>query len=372
MSTYSDLISDTNALAGEFLYTEGGELPNTAPISCWYVTAHRNRLFIISENNRIFFTKEYEQTIGPSFVDTFFVPLDGMDHDKPTALASAGGELIIFREESIWSISGDGPDNTGTGSYFTPRLITSSLGALKGTPTLFSQEGLFFQSPKGIHALTAEGPQYLGAPVEDEVGADRIIQIFQDQATETIRFVMSTKILVYNHLFKQWSVDKPAHLSSNTIVGGMLLDGTPHYLLSNRHLLKDSAGFKDSTTYIPLKMKTGWIAVENLQGFQRIYRFLLLGESKDKHVLSVKVYYDYDDSTVVDTYSFTTSSAADANLQFRGHLSKQKCQAIKFEVEDADNSASDGDGYAINEILLEVGLKKGGFRLPTTQTIGAS
>ena len=73
----------------------------------------------------------------------------------------------------------------------------------------------------------------------------------------------------------------------------------------------------------------------------------------------------------VDTYTFTTSSATDAKLQFRGHLSKQKCEAVKFEIYDADNTASTGDGFAIDHIALEVGIKKGTFRTTETNTIGA-
>jgi hypothetical protein len=120
-------------------------------------------------------------------------------------------------------------------------------------------------------------------------------------------------------------------------------------------------------------MRTGWISFNQIQGFGRAYRFALLGESRDKHTLTVKVYYDYDDSASVDTYTFTTSSATDAVLQFRAHLSKQKCQAVKFEIYDADNSASVGDGFAIDQITIEVGTKKGIFRTAqSTNTIGAS
>ena len=87
--------------------------------------------------------------------------------------------------------------------------------------------------------------------------------------------------------------------------------------------------------------------------------------------MTINVYYDYDDSSVVDTYTFTTGTAADAKLEFRGHLSKQKCESIKFEIYDSDNSASTGDGFAIDHIALEIGLKKGVFRTTQANTIGA-
>ena len=150
------------------------------------------------------------------------------------------------------------------------------------------------------------------------------------------------------------------------------IDDTIYVITSADNILKEDTSFKIGTTYMPLKLRTGWISFNGIQGFGRVYRFSLLGESKDKHVLTVKVYYDYDDSASVDTYTFTTGSAADAVLQFRGHLSKQKCEAVKFEIEDADNSASTGDGFAIDSLVLEIGTKRGIFRQTETNTIGAS
>ena len=117
-------------------------------------------------------------------------------------------------------------------------------------------------------------------------------------------------------------------------------------------------------------MRTGWISFNQIQGFGRAYRFALLGESRDKHVLTVKVYYDYDDSAS-DEYTFTTTSASDAVLQFRAHLTKQKCQAVKFEIYDADHdNSSTSDGFAIDQITIEVGTKKGIFRTTEAKTIG--
>ena len=370
--TFTDVVTDAACLAGAFLYTDTNELVNTRCPASFYVESHRNRLFVISEDNRIFFSKEYEEGVGVSFTDTFFVPLDGLDDDKPTALGSAGGTLFLFRENSIWSLGGDGPSKTGVGSYYTPELVSNSTGALKGSPTIFTDAGLFFQSKKGIHVVGPQGVSYVGAQVEDVLGGSRIIQMIQDQSTSTIRFITDTHVIAYNYEFGQWADYTFSTLSSNKIIGGGNADGEIYLATNNAEVWKDS-GYKLDTTYLVMKVKTGWISLNGIQGFGRAYRFAILGKSKDKHVLTVKVYYDYDDSASVDTYGFTTSSATDAVLQFRAHLSKQKCQAVKFEIYDADNSATTGDGFVIEQITIEVGTKKGIFRTAqTTNTIGAS
>ena len=368
--SHHDKVSDSNAATGAFLYTEGGELANVAPPPARYIESHRNRIFAITEDNRIWFSKEYENKVGLGWSDFFQIDLDGLSHDKPTALCSAGNELVIFREQSTWSITGEGPSKTGVGEYYKPRQVSANIGALKNTPTLYTDTGIYFQNTRGIFHLSQEF-NYIGAPVEDLVGDSRVVAIRHHQKTETIRFAFSDKVLAYNYRYEAWSNYTYSLGESETIVGMENINDTIYIVTSADKILKEDSSYKVGSNYIVLKFKTGWISFNDLQGFGRVYKFSLLGESRDKHTLTVKVYYDYDDSASVDTYTFTTSSATDAKLQFRGHLSKQKCQAIKFEVYDADNSASTGDGYAIDHIALEVGTKKGIFRTTETNTIGA-
>jgi len=372
--SHIDKLSDANAATGAYLYTEGGELANVAPPASRYVESHRNRIFAITEDNRIWFSKEYENKIGLGFSDEFQIPMDGLDHDKPTALCSSGTELYIFRENSTWLISGEGPSKTGVGEFYKPRQVSANIGALKGSTTFYSDSGIYFQNTRGIFSIGQEGIQYVGAPVEDLVGDSRVIAIRHHQKTETIRFALSDKVLAYNYRYNTWSNYTYSLSEDEVIVGMECLNDIIQIVTNQDNILKEDSSYKVGANYIVLKMRTGWISFNEIQGFGRAYRFALLGESRDKHVLTVKVYYDYDDSAAVDTYEFTTSEAADAVLQFRAHLSKQKCQAVKFEIYDADHdSASVGDGFAIDQITIEVGTKKGIFRTAqTTNTIGAS
>jgi len=369
--SHHDKVSDANAAAGAFLYTESGELANVAPPSSRYIESHRNRIFAITEDNRVWFSKEYENKVGLGWSDEFQVPIDGLDHDKPTALCSAGGELVIFREQSTWSISGEGPSKLGIGEFYKPRQLSATIGALKNSPTLYTDGKIYFQNIRGIFRTAQQGFEYIGAPVEDLLGSSRVIAIRHHQATETVRFALTDKVLSYNYRYNAWSNYTYNLGEGETIVGMENINDTVYVVTSGDKILKEDTSYKVGSNYIVMKLRTGWISFNGIQGFGRVYRFSLLGESRDKHTLTVKVYYDYDDSTVVDTYTFTTDSATDAKLEFRGHLSKQKCEAIKFEIYDADNSASTGDGYAIDHLALEVGMKKGTFRTTQTNTTGA-
>jgi len=369
--SHHDKVSDSNAATGSFLYTEGGELANVAPPSSRYIESHRNRIFAITEDNRVWFSKEYENKVGLGWSDFLQVDLDGLDHDKPTALCSASNELMIFREQSTWSVAGEGPSKTGVGEYYKPRQVSATIGALKNTPTLYTDSGVYFQNIRGIFRMSGQGFEYIGAPVEDSLGSSRVISIRHHQGTETIRFALTDKVLAYNYRYNAWAIYEYSLGESETIVGMENIDDTIYVVTSADKILKEDTSYKIGSTYMPMTIKTGWISFNEVQGFGRAYRFSVLGESHDKHVLTVKVYYDYDETTS-DTYTFTTSSATDAKLQFRAHLSKQKCEALKFEIYDADNSASTGDGFSIDSIAIEVGTKKGIFRTSEANTIGAS
>ena len=218
--------------------------------------------------------------------------------------------------------------------------------------------------------MSGEGFEYIGAPVEDTLGASRVVAIRHHQGTETIRFALTDKVLAYNYRFNAWSIYEYSLGEGETFVGMENIDDTIYMVTSADKILKEDASYKIGTTYMPMTFKTGWLSFNEVQGFGRAYRFSILGESHDKHILTVKVYYDYDETTS-DTYTFTTSSATDAKLQFRAHLKKQKCEALKFEIYDADNTAATGDGFSIDNIAIEVGVKKGIFRTSETNTIGA-
>ena len=73
-----------------------------------------------------------------------------------------------------------------------------------------------------------------------------------------------------------------------------------------------------------------------------------------------------------------SSLSAPEKLQLKGHLSKQKCNAIQFEIYDSDTGLvpTDGEGFTITHIELEIGqktdqYKNGLMKIPGSQSSGA-
>ena len=60
---------------------------------------------------------------------------------------------------------------------------------------------------------------------------------------------------------------------------------------------------------------------------------------------------------------------ADQIYQFRAHLPRQKCQAIRFLFEDI-TAGTPGEGYSLSDLSLEIGVKQGLNKLKTNKSLG--
>jgi hypothetical protein len=95
-----------------------------------------------------------------------------------------------------------------------------------------------------------------------------------------------------------------------------------------------------------------------LQGFQRVYRILLVGTVEGVGAtVTINAHWDYEEAITVEL------NAVAAAQQLNHHLSRQKCEAVSFEVVmDAPNSR----GMSFDSVALEVGLKQGGRKMAQT------
>jgi hypothetical protein len=132
-----------------------------------------------------------------------------------------------------------------------------------------------------------------------------------------------------------------------------------------------------------MDIRTGWLKVANLQGFQRVKRLYIIGEYKSYHKLLVSIYTDYSEivkqQIVIDTSLGRTPygtgvygvespyGGAESELyQFEIHLKQQKCTSMSIRIQDInDNSEPIGTGEAFNlvGVSVKIGMKVGGPKL---------
>jgi hypothetical protein len=362
VDTYAD---SAIPAASPFVYTIGGVSPHRAPPPALHACVHNNRVFIVAADQRdeVYYSNKFIPGELPSFSELLYLNQlsAGTYFDKITAVQGIKDKLIIFRQNTIYWVSGDGANELGQDSSFSePELLTDDIGCIEPRSVLLTPAGIFFKSSKGIYLIDGGmSVSYVGAGVE-EFNGEEIIDSTIYQTENLAMFVTPQRILCYDYLQQKWSIDTISGVASAA------------QWRSKTVLLKNSVASQLSSAYvdnfgeptppsISMRYVSGWLKLTNVQAFGRAYRIMILGRYYSAHTLTVKVKYDYDDS-YVETYTITPDPNQGI-YQFKIHLAKQKCQSIKIEIFDT------GTGRSLDLVgmMLEVGIKQGTAKINTAR-----
>lgn len=364
---------DSTLVSGEILYTTGGVLENIIPPQATIVESFGNRLFLagLENENKVLYSKIRGEGSPVEFNDTQYMlvpPLGG----PITSLIAMDEKLIIFKNSAVYYISGNGPNNLGEDNTFiNPELISSDVGCVNRDSVVLTAQGIYFKSAKGIYLLGRDiSSTYVGASVEKY--NDLIITSADVVSNKNvIRFATNSGLcLVYNYFINTWST-----YTNFLALDSEIVKGVYYYLRNDSQIYKENSTFSNNGTDIKLRVETAWLNLSGtVQGFQRVYRMLLLGDFKSAHKLKISVAYDYINAytqeTVIDTADFTDGTTygnyspygseaqygGDGNLyQLRLNFAKQKCKAIKILIEDI--SSNGGEGLSLSNLQFIVGIK---------------
>jgi hypothetical protein len=386
--SYTDTLADGYLTSRERIYTDGDVLDTDAPPHSTAIATYRNRVWLAGLENpqQLWYSQQLVEGEAVGFSQYFTAQTD-FRGGRITALQPLDDALVIFKENAVFRISGEGPNNTGGGSFYDdPQLITTDVGCTNPNSIATTPEGLVFQSAKGIMLLDRSyGVSYIGAPVE-RYNALTITSTTVVPDQNIIVFTTSTDpALVYDYYFQQWST-----FTNHFAVDSILWRRNFVYLRSDGFAFSQTAReYTDNGTHIPLKLRTGYIKLSQLQGFQRVKGAAILGEFKGTHKLLVRAHYDYND-TFTDSYVVEPAEVFASNLWGSGYtwgsddvwggryspyhfviptLTQQKCQSIAFSIQDTQES-SPNEGYSITGLTLEVGTKRGLNKVPYANKIG--
>ena len=385
-------ISDTQLLAKELLYTNGGIVENISPPATSVLGTFNNRLFAVSSENPklLYYSKKREAKSPVEFSDVFTIVMNKAE--KVTALIEMDEKLIIFEPQRIFYITGDGPTPAGLQNNFSePQLVTSDVGCITLDSVVLTPLGIMFMSQKGIYLLDRKlETAYVGAAVET-YNSETITSAVMVADSSQVRFTtQSGPCLVYDFYYGKWST-----FTNHSGTGAVIWRATDNYtyLRTSGGLVyqEDSTKYTDVDAQVNLKLTTAWIKPSSVQGLQRVRRALVLGDYKSNHILQARVAYDFEQFyNEKHTFDFRTATGqneygdespygseyygsgtnriASGVYQFSMHLARQKVNSVRFELSDTVSS-NPGEAYSITNLMLEVGLKNTPASLPQQKLV---
>jgi hypothetical protein len=381
--TFVDTLADSSILGNNIIYTNGGVVENVSAPACNALTLFDDRVFALdAEDGSIWYSKQILPGTPVEMSDLFSIfvaPTIGASGSTGDAkcIFPMDDKLIIFKKDAIYYINGVGPDNTGANyQYSQPIFITATVGSVNQQSIVFTPNGLMFQSDKGIWLLGRNlSTEYIGAPVEAFNDAE-VLSALTIPATNQVRFTLSSGItLMYDYYYGQWGT-----FTNIPAISSTLYQSLHTYINSYGQVFKETVGtYLDGSSPVLVSVKTSWVNLAGLQGYQRLYFFYLIGTYISPHKLNVQVAYDYSlapsQQTIISPFNYSPPYGVDINYgsgnpyggqpsleQWQVFVQRQLCQAFQIsisEIYDASFSTPSGAGLTLSGIDLVVGTKKG-------------
>lgn len=404
-ATFTDNISDATLITRPQMNTQ--PLVSTGPLERYHTLApscmvkHKDRVFYAHRSN-VYYSSFFIDGEAPWFNPVFNIPVFGGTGDI-TALASMDGILVVFKEDAIFLIDGDGPpENGGNGTEFTPpRRIQTEFGCVDQRSVLPMPEGIMFRSRRGLEFLTTNGRvNFVGERVSRSVDAnkhtlgclfDRVLGralylVANEEVTGQPYRYQGARIIALDITTNSWSTWTPQVNLQDIVYADVDVLGTPAgvvYLGANQSMTyvefdgicTDSANpvipVGTNGLYVPQTLETGWIRA-GMSERLIVDELIILAKNLDNNNLKVSVAYDYSSEYVeLDATVFEPSGWVGEELkQAIYQVPEAHVQAIRFKLEDKIPDApgtypvGKGRGVQFMGITVKFGVIPGGIILP--------
>jgi hypothetical protein len=387
--TVTDGLSDDDLRLRPQLYTQPlsdaapTEVENNPAPPTSLVQLHRNRLFLVDSTNplQLWFSKFPSAGTPVAFNNTWVKQIDPRGGNI-TALATLDDKLLIFKNNHIFFLLGQGPTNTDQNNDFSDAImVAADAGCIDARSVALTPAGVMFKGQKGIYLINRSlSVQYIGAPVE-AYNQDEVTSAVLVPNTNQVRFtLLSGSVLVYDYFVEQWSV-----FTNLYGIDSVVWQSSVMLMRTNGTVLRETNGiYDDDGVRIRLKLETSWLSFARLQGFQRVRRMMVLGGWKSPHQLNIGVSFDFNDtvSQLATVNPQTPKAYGESSpyglgvyggefqlYQWRLDLARQKCQAVKFIIEDLPEATASGEGVSLTSLAFEVGAKQGLNKVPASQIV---
>ncbi len=369
------------------LYTDLGELENIPPPSLVSVATHRGRLVGIGPDLRtVWMSKDsrLDPTLAPGFNEALTLAFSS---DK-NALASLDEKLVVYGENTIDVVFGDGPGDDGGNNTWDVHAVQTDVGCVNPRSVAVCPMGSVFESPRGIELLSRDlTVSWIGDAIDDTLTTyptitSAVLVAEQSEVRFTCDNGSTGIVLAWDYRYKIWFVRKYNDAADTTtasvrFVDAALIDGVYTLLTAGGQVYRETAAHKldNGTAFVaqdiilapisPEPGKAGW-GNGNL-GWYRVKDCTLMGTSVTPHDLSISFASDYAASySQTETFLAGSDVTAPGPLEkCRATLAQQKCQAVQIRIQATTPTnpgtypIGTGDGLILEALALRVGVKEG-------------
>lgn len=371
-----DSFGDSLIISNRILYTTGDILENFQPPPARMIHSFKGRLFLVDSETRgrIRYSHKHEDGFPTRFSADLYLDIDHKGKE-PSGIGSISEYLLVFFDDSFFYTYGDGPNTQGQVGEFSPfQKRGQGVGCQDPKSIIETPLGVIVKSPKGFYLIDAQlSSSYIGAEVED-FNSETVTSAVIVPNRNRVRFTTEDgSLLEYDWEFGQWFT-RPGLDAYDGVAWG---DDYVILRKTDADVLVESEGaFQDAGEDYLMLMETGWISLAGVVNWQRIYRLFINGERLASHSFKVSVAYDYS-STYAHSVTLDPDTALDDGssgfypFEMSIHLKKQKCQAIRFKIEEL-SPAGTKESFSITAIGLQFGAKKGLAKVRSAQKKGTS
>lgn len=380
-STVTDASADATVEVNRTLYTDGGILATYPPSGARLLCKGGGRVWTVGWKPRVpEFSKLMIPTAPVEFCDDDTFRIHGIDEDI-TAIAWMDGHFIAWSKQSIFLVTGDGPNDQGVGAFSDPRRMPCTVGADSKHVAEVSQgliykgAGTFWLLPRGFGPPQPVGDEiqetlasfpYLRSAVRCSNGDDDCTHFTLANADTT---TAETKVAIYDNRTGGWSLDDIAgEVGAAGAVDGKFTWMIPTWdaaadvpvrqftTSSNEDLAANNA----TSTWIESKIGFGTWHLAGVFGVSTVRSVSVFGEIVGSCVVKLDSSIDHASAS-----TFTTTQGTTGVTYLQHQLETRTRSAFRFDIYDAENSGKTA-GLALHSVAVEVEKLPGPKAIPPT------
>ena len=373
---FADNFTDLQLANGEDLYTNGdpGALPNTTIPGARFVFMFQNRLCFISADDpsELWFSNKTTPTNGVRF-NTQNVVRIADERGGLTCAGTMDDKVVAFKASASYAFSGDGPDDTGAGSFSIPQIVALGLGCTQPRSVVSQKDGVMFDSQgvrSGIEMINgglslaqdANGMPF-GAAVQRYQNETFVSAILIPEQSQVRWYCQSGRVLVHDLLSHVWTTFLLA-TGGPTVTCALAVDGGALVGLSNGAVwFEDTTGatYTDAGNLMTVTSAIPWIQNGGPNGFERVSDFIGMGKTIGDHTLTVQMYTNLDESTVVTSKTFAETVASTPKWNWEWIPRFQRMGSFKLVLTET----SSGAGWESEGVTALLHSRSGLNRQPT-------